>query len=194
MWLHLGSVYGPIDNATWRQSSNQPGSRYGAAVGWAGDVNGDGFDDALVGAPSYDNGQTDEGQAWLFDGSPNAGDSYCTSIINSSGGPAVLSATGSPSAAVGVETVATSVPNTPGLFFHGSTQIMVPFGNGFLCAGGAIKRGNVVIASNNRVSYSWDNLLPFQGTTRNFQYWFRDAAGGTAGFNTSDAVSVMVAP
>jgi hypothetical protein len=37
----------------------------------AGDVNGDGYDDILVGAPYFDNGQVDEGRAFLFLGSPS---------------------------------------------------------------------------------------------------------------------------
>ncbi len=40
-------------------------------VAGAGDVNGDGFDDVIVGADSYDAGQTDEGAAFVFLGGPN---------------------------------------------------------------------------------------------------------------------------
>ena len=35
----------------------------------AGDVNGDGYADVIVGAPNYDNGQTDEGRAFVYLGS-----------------------------------------------------------------------------------------------------------------------------
>ena len=35
----------------------------------AGDVNGDGFSDVIVGAYSYDNGETDEGRAFVYHGS-----------------------------------------------------------------------------------------------------------------------------
>ena len=33
-------------------------------------MNGDGFSDVIVGAIGYDNGQTDEGRAFLYLGSP----------------------------------------------------------------------------------------------------------------------------
>lgn len=44
----------------------------GASVASAGDVNGDGFDDVVVGAPGYDaaGGQFDEGAVFVFLGSP----------------------------------------------------------------------------------------------------------------------------
>jgi FG-GAP repeat protein len=48
----------------------QSTSFYGASVSRVGDVNGDGYDDVAIGAKFYDNGQTDEGGAWLYLGSP----------------------------------------------------------------------------------------------------------------------------
>ncbi len=41
----------------------------GNSVSTAGDVNGDGYSDLIVGEPYYDNGQTDEGRALVFHGS-----------------------------------------------------------------------------------------------------------------------------
>ncbi|MEZ4824318.1 MAG: integrin alpha [Ignavibacteria bacterium] len=49
--------------------SNQAGAGVGFSVATAGDVNGDGYSDVIVGAPKYDNGETDEGQAFVFHGS-----------------------------------------------------------------------------------------------------------------------------
>lgn len=39
---------------------------FGLSVGTAGDVNGDGYSDVIVGAHRYDNGQTDEGRAFVY--------------------------------------------------------------------------------------------------------------------------------
>ena len=53
----------------WTYTGIQPGTHLGHCVASAGDVNADGFDDLLVGGPHFDNGQTDEGAAYLFLGS-----------------------------------------------------------------------------------------------------------------------------
>lgn len=47
---------------------NQSYAWLGFSVAAAGDVNGDGYSDVLVGAPNYDNGQSDEGAAFLYPG------------------------------------------------------------------------------------------------------------------------------
>ncbi|MGG7660905.1 T9SS type A sorting domain-containing protein [Dyadobacter sp. BHUBP1] len=47
---------------------NQSNAWLGFSVSTAGDVNGDGYSDVLVGAPKYDNGQADEGAAFLYPG------------------------------------------------------------------------------------------------------------------------------
>jgi hypothetical protein len=49
--------------------SNQGSAFLGMSVGAAGDVNDDGFGDVIVGAPKYDSGQTNEGAAFIFNGS-----------------------------------------------------------------------------------------------------------------------------
>jgi hypothetical protein len=59
----------PSASADWTAESDQAGAQLGNSVATAGDVDKDGFDDVIVGAPAYDNGQTDEGRAWLYMGS-----------------------------------------------------------------------------------------------------------------------------
>ena len=55
--------------AAWTAESDQAGAYFGCSVATAGDVNGDGYSDVIVGAPCYDNGQTDEGRAYVYHGS-----------------------------------------------------------------------------------------------------------------------------
>src|SRR6185503_17803037 len=50
--------------------SDQAGANLGSHVATAGDVNGDGFSDVLVGAWRFDDAFVDEGRAFLFLGSP----------------------------------------------------------------------------------------------------------------------------
>ena len=60
----------PIFTApAWISDLDQFEGDYGFAVATAGDVNQDGYSDVLVGALQYDNGETNEGGAFLFMGS-----------------------------------------------------------------------------------------------------------------------------
>ncbi|MDX9954016.1 MAG: integrin alpha [Anaerolineae bacterium] len=61
--------YGTPDNADWKADSDQSLSYFGASAGAAGDVNGDGYSDVIIGAYGYDNDQTDEGRAFVWLGS-----------------------------------------------------------------------------------------------------------------------------
>jgi hypothetical protein len=68
-FVYLGSPSGLVATPVWTAEGNQIGARFGTSVAAAGDVNGDGFDDVIVGAYAYDNGQTDEGRAFVYLGS-----------------------------------------------------------------------------------------------------------------------------
>jgi len=65
-----GSANGISLVPDWSAEGNQAFAEFGYAVGTAGDVNGDGYDDVLVGSPQYGNGEAAEGRAWLYLGSP----------------------------------------------------------------------------------------------------------------------------
>ncbi|MDH5566121.1 MAG: integrin alpha [Myxococcales bacterium] len=58
----------PATAAAWLEA-DQPEAKFGDSVAGAGDVNGDGYDDVIVGAWAYDAGQLDEGAAFVFVGS-----------------------------------------------------------------------------------------------------------------------------
>jgi hypothetical protein len=69
-FVYLGSASGLTTTLAWTIDGRQPAAHLGFSVATAGDVNGDGFDEVVVGAPHYDNGQDNEGRALLFMGSP----------------------------------------------------------------------------------------------------------------------------
>jgi len=66
--VYHGSVSGLSHTPNWGDESNQEGARFGWSVGTAGDVNGDGYADIIVGALFYDNSQIDEGAAFVYHG------------------------------------------------------------------------------------------------------------------------------
>ncbi len=69
VFVFMGGPTGPSTAPSLTLSANQPNARFGHSVAGAGDVNQDGFDDVIVGAPNFDNGNTNEGQAFLYLGS-----------------------------------------------------------------------------------------------------------------------------
>jgi hypothetical protein len=72
-YLYLGGPGGPDTTPDWSAESNQASAFFGTSVASAGDVNGDGFSEVLVGAISYDNGHTNEGRATLYYGNLDRG-------------------------------------------------------------------------------------------------------------------------
>jgi hypothetical protein len=67
--VYYGSAAGLSLVPNWGDEGDQEGARFGSSVGTAGDVNGDGYDDVIVGAPNYDHGQDGEGAVVVYHGS-----------------------------------------------------------------------------------------------------------------------------
>ncbi len=67
--LYLGSAFGIGSSRAWADTGDQTGAEFGTSVASAGDVNGDGYDDVVVGAPFFDAGYPDGGRASLYLGS-----------------------------------------------------------------------------------------------------------------------------
>ncbi|MBK8609502.1 MAG: FG-GAP repeat protein [Chitinophagaceae bacterium] len=70
-FIYHGSATGlsASPNAT-PDDANQAGAQFGQSVNTAGDVNGDGYSDVIIGAPNYTDGaNTFEGRAYVYQGS-----------------------------------------------------------------------------------------------------------------------------
>ncbi|NLS80206.1 MAG: DNRLRE domain-containing protein [Chloroflexi bacterium] len=67
--IYYGSAAGLSATPGLTLAGDQAGARFGYSVRGAGDVNGDGYDDLIIGAPDYDHDQGDEGRAYLYLGS-----------------------------------------------------------------------------------------------------------------------------
>jgi hypothetical protein len=96
-FIYHGSATGISSVPAAIVESNQAGANLGFSVAGAGDVNGDGYSDIIVGAPNYDGGQAGEGRAFIYRGSavginPVASNTVESNQVNANLGYAVSSA------------------------------------------------------------------------------------------------------
>lgn len=113
--------------------------------------------------------------------------------LNTAGTGAVLAGSGAAtvSADTLVLTVTGGVPNKPGLFFQGNNQIATPIGDGIICATGSVVRYDVqFFDGTGTVSNTGFGVNATPGSTKNYQFWYRDT-GNTCGggFNFSNGWS-----
>ena len=136
----------------------------------------------------------------------------CGNSLNPNG--AQLSASGTASATLANDTwllSGTGIPNGPGLYFQGTTQLNgglgVVFGDGLRCVGGTVIRLGIVAGVSNASTYpsgaTPPNNIPISqkgliaaGDVRNYQLWYRDSAAFCTAsvFNLTNAVNVTWAP
>ena len=117
----------------------------------------------------------------------------CSSSPNSVGPGATMAWAGSTVRAQNNFTIVAAglPPNAANIFYYGQAQAFTAFGNGWRCVGGSVLRLPVTSAS-----IFGDAAVPVNltgspidaGETWYFQNWYRNPAGGGAGFNLSDAL------
>ena len=69
VYVYHGSASGIEASPSWQAENDKAGALLGCSVSTAGDINGDGYMDIIVGASMYNNGQADEGKAYVWYGS-----------------------------------------------------------------------------------------------------------------------------
>jgi hypothetical protein len=72
VYVYHGSIYGPSSSPDWTHAGSQIWAAYGSSVATAGDINGDGYSDVIVGAPRYDDQSAnpeDVGRVYIYHGS-----------------------------------------------------------------------------------------------------------------------------
>ncbi|HEU4723894.1 MAG TPA: integrin alpha, partial [Candidatus Eisenbacteria bacterium] len=75
VWLAAGSsIAAPAPSPFLRLTGAEPGDRFGVSVSAAGDVNGDGFPDVVVGAEWSDADAVNAGRAYVYFGGPGSDD------------------------------------------------------------------------------------------------------------------------
>jgi hypothetical protein len=148
------------------------------------------------------------GATWKI---PGFGRRYGATNVNSSGLTAKIFAKGSRSLSAGAWEleVIDAPPDKTGLFFFGTSQVDVPFGEGRRLVGGQVVRMHPVVrtdSAGNARLYPPDPIRPWYAHLQpgpqnmNYQYWFRDPGhdgngnGVAQGFNLSDAVTVEHTP
>lgn len=146
---------------------------------------------------------------YLYNISASLGDSYCTTVANSTGVSGNLTATGSSTALDNdVTLVASDLPTFAfGYFIVSQTQgfVVNPGGSaGNIClagsigraVGGAILNTGVVgtmtaVADLTAIPQPTGPVAVMAGETWNFQAWHRDAVGGVATSNFTNGLSIL---
>lgn len=70
-FIYFGSASGLSAAPDWETFGEHDSSGYGRCVSIAGDVNGDGYDDVLVGSHQFHNTKMNEGKVYYFKGGPD---------------------------------------------------------------------------------------------------------------------------
>jgi len=154
----------------------------------------------------YFGGGSVSDETWSYLPDPADVTFYCDGLPNSVGYGAVIGYTGTTSISQNDFWLTASFlpPNQFGLFFYGPNQIQppLPWGEGLRCVGGGPNRLGVVNSGSAGIATKWVDYNSPQalagpivaGSTWNFQYWYRDPAGGPAGYNASDALQATFKP
>ena len=128
------------------------------------------------------------------------GTKFCDSLVNGSGGAAVICTKGTDSNE-DLGLVCSPVPNTLGQFFYGPMALpgTAMLGDGLLCVGGMVTRltpfvnAGMMMQLPNEACLTLDYNAPYASGlagVQHFQHWFRSGLATGTGSNSSSAISV----
>ena len=128
--------------------------------------------------------------------------SYCAGEPNSSGQAATLASEGTTSVVLSdLSFTGSDLPvGELVVFYAGTTQMQAPFGDGWLCIDGPLTRlGARIVDPQGGAALALDRPTPHGrelsvGESWYAQAWYRDPSSLAAGFNTSNALVLTVAP
>ncbi len=193
--------------------SDDPLAEFGIAVSGAGDLDGDGLADLLIGSWRYNKQGNGRGLARAWVQVCPGPSFYCIAAPNSTGSGAHIGYAGRLEIALNDFTLtAAGLPSgkpVPGYFFYGPGEQSVPFGDGYLCVtpgwAGFVRSTPLLIGLTGGTAYHRldftrppANLGPGEiiaGDTWYFQFWYRDPTGpGGTGFNLTDGMRATFCP
>ncbi|PVD54080.1 hypothetical protein DC498_01425 [Terrimonas sp.] len=141
VFVYMGSSTGISTTPAALLESNQANTLFGNSISRAGDVNGDGFSDILIGAPLYDNGQTDEGVVFVYTGSSAGINNTPAIILERDQGNAQFGASVAAAADINADGYSDIVIGAP-FYDNGETDE----GAAFIYQGSAVGLSNTVVA------------------------------------------------
>ena len=172
-----------------RMDGDAAGDGLGSTVSDAGDVNGDGQDDIIVGAMSSDLGGTNSGAAYVFALTPwmNLGNA----LAGSAGEPALVgSGPLTPGSTLTLD-LSQALPSTLITLVVGLNALNAPFKGGMLIPAPDLM-ATIPTSPSGQISMSstWPGGVP-TGTALFMQFWMADAAG-IQGFAASNGLQATV--
>jgi FG-GAP repeat len=195
----------------WEIEGEVQGQWLGFSMAGAGDVDGDGLGEVLIGGPRFgDGGGAQKGKVYLYSGG-GAGEVYCTAKVNSQGCTPAIHSAGRASASDAAPFLISAdgiLNNQPGFLLYSSSRDITPFQGGLLCVGSPVLRTPLLISGGNpppddcsgvlsRDFNAWIQggfdpaLTP--GAVVYAQFWYRDPQDPN-GIGLSDALRFTICP